>query len=91
MASDAPLTGLNAPLKNHFLVPFRDLPICVVIKEFALGKNDLALTIRKFKACNRAFSCVVMLSSNMAASIAAEININLCKHLSPLSCITISP
>ena len=34
----------------------------VVLKEFALGKSGLALKIRKFKACNRAFSCVVMLS-----------------------------
>ena len=38
---------------------------------------------------NRAFSCDVMLSSNMAASIATEINIHLCKHL--LLCITVSP
>ena len=38
MASDAPLIGLNAPLKNHclaldILVPFQDLPICAVINQ----------------------------------------------------------
>ena len=32
-----------------------------------------------------------MLSSNMAASIATEINIHLCKHLFTLLCITVSP
>ena len=32
-----------------------------------------------------------MLSSNMAASIATEINIYLCKHLFALLCVTVSP
>ena len=39
----------------------------------------------------RAFSCDVMLSSNMAASIATESNIHLCKHLFTLLCVTVSP
>ena len=39
----------------------------------------------------RAFSCDVMLSSNMAASIATAINIHLCKHLFTLLCVTVSP
>ena len=39
----------------------------------------------------RAFSCDVMPSSNMAASITTEINIHLCKHLSILLCVTVSP
>ena len=32
-----------------------------------------------------------MLSSNMAASIAMEINIHLCKHLFTLLCVMVSP
>ena len=40
---------------------------------------------------NRAFSCDVMLSSNMAASIATAINIHLCKHLFTLLCVMVSP
>ena len=40
---------------------------------------------------NRAFSPDVMLSSNMAASVATEINIHLCKHLFTLLCVTVSP
>ena len=39
----------------------------------------------------RAFSCNVMLSSNMAASTATEIAIHLCKHLFTLLCVTVSP
>ena len=39
----------------------------------------------------RAFSHDVMLSSNMAASIAMAINIHLCKHLFTLLCVTVSP
>ena len=51
MASDAPLIGLNAPLKNHclaldiFCFPFSDLPICAVFKDFALEKSGLALKL----------------------------------------------
>ena len=39
----------------------------------------------------RAFSCDVMLSSNMAASIATVINIHLSKHLFTLLYVTVSP
>ena len=39
----------------------------------------------------RAFSCDVMLSSNMVTSIATEINIRSCKHLFTLLCTTVSP
>ena len=37
----------------------------------------------------RAFSCDVMLSSNMVASIARTINIHLCKHLLTLLCVMV--
>ena len=39
----------------------------------------------------RAFSCDIMLSSNMAASTATAINIHLCKRLFTFLCITVSP
>ena len=40
---------------------------------------------------SRAFSCDVMLSSNMATSIATEINIHLSMHLFTLLCVMVSP
>ena len=41
-------------------------------------------------SCYRAFSHDVMLSSNIAASIATEINIHLCKHHFTSLCVTVS-
>ena len=48
-------------------------------------------SVKNCRTVNRAFSRDVMLSSNMAASIATEINIHLCKHLFTLLCVMVSP
>ena len=59
MASDAPLTGLNAPLKNHCLALdifgalLRSSQICAVLKECALQKSGLALKITYLKTNDR--------------------------------------
>ena len=44
--SDAPLIGLNAPLKNHCLAWDSLVPFL----EYALERNSLPLKITKFKA-----------------------------------------
>ena len=49
----------DAPLKYHYLtldMPFLDLPIFAVLKEYALEKSGLALKITKFKVwCNQTY------------------------------------
>ena len=54
---------------------------------YTLGSSIFKLNIESY----RAFSQDVMLSSNMAASIATAINIHLCKRLFTLLCLMISP
>ena len=67
---------------NHEMIGVRgNRSIC------ALAHRNRSVRIQRY----RTFSCDVMLSSNMAASIAVEINIHLCKHLSTLLCVTGSP
>ena len=53
--------------------------------------NTYHPTLRLIQFSYRAFSCHVKLSSNMAASIATEISIHLCKHLFTLLSVTVSP
>ena len=45
MAADSPLTGLDAPLKNHCLAALSKSSYLSCIKECALKKKDLALKI----------------------------------------------
>ena len=55
------------------------------------ARRALALWTVYSKGNHYLFSCDVMLSSNMAASIATEINIHLCLSISrALMCITVS-
>ena len=79
MASDAPLIGLNAPLRNHclaveILVPFLHvgLPICAVIKECALKKSGLAFKLAKFKGEGNPdvlFSVIVLIKSKTTITL----------------------
>ena len=54
-------------------------------------KTYIQSNLSKRPPANRAFLCDVMLSNNMAASIATAINIHLCKHLFTVLCVMLSP
>ena len=83
----ASCTQLNLPL-SYDGYPSYDLIIATLCET---GPR-FAVFLRKFSdKQSRAFSCEVMLSSNMATSIATEINIHLSKHLFTLMCVMVSP